>query len=144
VEHIQPRHQHVCDILPQTKQHNLSNKAHNSPIFRLRKCFSLFPRHSTQWRPLFLNGVGLIQVDIGGHPPVQNSILFILKVFYLTRFSIMQKFLFNYGLFTYGAVPKPYRTSKWILVASHLFQLAYFGSFHVNTYFCTSRVVLGL
>jgi hypothetical protein len=33
------------------------------------KRFSLSPGHSTQWRPLLPKEGGLIQVDIGGHPP---------------------------------------------------------------------------
>jgi hypothetical protein len=144
VEQIQPRQQQVRDNLPQTKQHNFSNKAHNSPRFRFRKCFPLFPGHSMQWRPLLPKGGGLIQVDIGGHPPVPNSNWLILTVFSSTRFSVMGTFLCNCGFCTYGVVLKPYTTSRWILVAAHLFQLAYFGSFHVSTSFCTSRAVLGL
>jgi hypothetical protein len=31
--------------------------------------FSLSPGHSTQWRPFLPKEGGLIQVDIGGHPP---------------------------------------------------------------------------
>jgi hypothetical protein len=53
-------------------------------------------------------------------------------------------FLCNCGLCTYRVVLNPYTTSMWILVVIHLFQLAYFGSFHVSTSFCTSRAVLGL
>jgi hypothetical protein len=37
------------------------------------KCFPLFPRNTMQWRPLLPKGGGLIQVDIGGHPPVPTS-----------------------------------------------------------------------
>jgi hypothetical protein len=33
------------------------------------KRFSLSPGHSTQWIPLLPKEGGLIQVDIGGHPP---------------------------------------------------------------------------
>ena len=39
-----------------------------------------------QWRPLLSKGVGMIQVDIGGHPPIplaQNT------VFYLGSFFIL-------------------------------------------------------
>jgi hypothetical protein len=86
----------------------------------------------------------LIQVDIGGHPPVPNSNWLILTVFSSTCFSVMGTFLCNCGFCTSGAILKPYTTSRWILVAAHLFQLAYFGSFHVSTSFCTSRAVLGL
>jgi len=70
-EDIQPCQQLICDSLPQTKKHNLSNKACSSPRFRLIKCFPLFPGHSTQWIQFLPEGVGLIQVDIGGHPSIQ-------------------------------------------------------------------------
>jgi hypothetical protein len=144
VEHIQPHQQQVRDSLPQTKQHNLSNKVHNSPRFKFRKCFPLFPGNSTQWIPLLPNGEGLIQVDIGGHPPVPYSNWIIWTIFSSTRFSVMGTFLCNCGFYTYRDVLNPYTTSRWILVAAHLFQLYYFGSLHVSTSFCTSRVVLGL
>jgi hypothetical protein len=61
------------DNLPQNKQHNFSNKAHNSPRFIFRKIFPLFPGHSTQWIPLLSERGGLIQVNIDGCPPVPNS-----------------------------------------------------------------------
>jgi hypothetical protein len=69
VEQIQPRQQQVRDSLPQTKQRDVSNKASNSPRFRFNKRFPLSPGNSTQWRPLLPKEGGLIQVDIGGHPP---------------------------------------------------------------------------
>jgi hypothetical protein len=47
VEQLQPLQQHVCGSLPQAKKHNFSNKARSSPSFRFRKCFPLFPKHST-------------------------------------------------------------------------------------------------
>jgi hypothetical protein len=137
VEQIQPRQQQVRDNLPQTKQHNFSNKAHNSPRFRFNKRFPLFLRHSTQWRPLLPKGGGLIQVDIGGHPPIPNSNWLILIVFSSTHFSVMGTLLCNYGFYTSEDVLNPYTTSRWILVASHLVQLAYFGIFHLSTSLCT-------
>jgi hypothetical protein len=73
-------------------------------------------------------------VDIGGHPLVPNSNWLILTVFSSTCFSIMGTFICNYGFFTSGVVLKPYTTSRWILVVAHLFQLDYFGVFHVSTY----------
>jgi hypothetical protein len=106
VEQIQPHQQQVRDSLPQTKQHNFSNKAHNSPRFRFRKCFPLFPGHSTQWRPLLPKGGGLIQVDIGGHPPVPNSNWLILTVFSSTRFSVMGTFLCNCGFLHLRGCPE--------------------------------------
>jgi hypothetical protein len=36
-------------------------------------CFSLSPRNSMQWIPLLPKEGGLIQVDIGGHPPFPNG-----------------------------------------------------------------------
>jgi hypothetical protein len=85
----------------------------------------------------------MIQVDIGGHPPVPNYNWLILTVFSSTCFSIMGKFIYNCGFFTSRAILNPYTTSKWIMVHAHLFQLAYFGSFHVTTSFYTSRAILG-
>jgi hypothetical protein len=42
----------------------------------------------------------MIQVDIGGHPPVPNSNWLILTVFSSTRFSVMGTLLCNYGFCT--------------------------------------------
>jgi hypothetical protein len=114
VEQIQPYQQKVDDNLPQTKQHNFSNKARNSIRFILRKDFPLFPGKSMQWRPLLPKGGGLIQVDIGGHPPVPNSNWLILTVFSSTYFSVMGTFLFNCGFYTYKVVLNPYKESRWI------------------------------
>jgi hypothetical protein len=86
----------------------------------------------------------MIQVDIGDHLPVPNSNSLIWTVFNSTCFSVMGIFLCNCGFCTYGVVLNPYILSRWILAVTHLFQLAYFLFFHVNTYFCTSSVVLGL
>jgi hypothetical protein len=97
-----------------------------------------------QWRPFISKGEGFIEVDIGGHPPIPTSNWLILLFFSLERFSVIGTILCNYGFFTYGAMLNPYTSSRWILVVSHIFQLAYFGSFHVNTSFCTSKVILGL
>jgi hypothetical protein len=47
--------------------------ARNSPRCRFNKRFSLSPEHSTQWRPLLPKEGGLIQVDIGGHPPFSTG-----------------------------------------------------------------------
>jgi hypothetical protein len=70
VEQIQPYQQQVRGSLPQTKQRDVSSKASNSPRFRFNKRFPLFPENSTQWRPFLPKEGGLIQVDIGGHPPI--------------------------------------------------------------------------
>jgi hypothetical protein len=64
-----PQPQQVRDKLPQTEQRDVSNKASSSPRCRFNKRFSLSPRNSTQWRPFLPKEGGLIQVDIGGHPP---------------------------------------------------------------------------
>jgi hypothetical protein len=65
----QPQLQQVHDRLPQTKQRDVSSNTSSSPRCRSSKCFSLSPKNSTQWRPLLPKEGGLIQVDIGGHPP---------------------------------------------------------------------------
>jgi hypothetical protein len=69
VKKVQPFQPHVRDNLQQAKQRNFSNKASSSSRCRFNKHFSLSPGHSTQWRPLLPKEGGLIQVDIGGHPP---------------------------------------------------------------------------
>jgi hypothetical protein len=66
---VQPFQPHVRDNLQQAKQCNFSNKASSSSRCRFNKRFSLSPGNSTQWRPLLPKEGGLIQVDIGGHPP---------------------------------------------------------------------------
>jgi hypothetical protein len=116
VEHIQPRQQQVCDSLSQTKQHNFSKKARNSPRFIFIKCFPLFPGHSMQWRPLLPKGRGLIQVDIGGHPPVPTGssyqflvhhvllYFFVIVGYTLTRLS---KPLHIFQVDTSGLPPNP-------------------------------------
>jgi hypothetical protein len=86
----------------------------------------------------------MIQVDIGGHPHVPNYNWPIWTIFSSTCFSIMGKCLCNYGFFTYRDVLNPYTTSRWISMVTHLFQLDYFGSFHVSTSLCTSRAILGI
>jgi hypothetical protein len=69
----QPQPQQVRDRFPQTEQRGVSSKTSSSPRCRFNKCFSLSPRNSTQWRPLLPKEGGLIQVDIGGHPPFPNG-----------------------------------------------------------------------
>jgi hypothetical protein len=69
VKKVQPFQPQVRDDLQQTKQRDGSNKASNSPRFRFNNAFPLSPGNSTQWRPLLPKEGGLIQVDIGGHPP---------------------------------------------------------------------------
>jgi hypothetical protein len=98
VEHIQSCQQPVCDSLPQTKQHNLSNKALISPIFIFRTCFPLFLGHLMQWRPLLPKG----WIDPGGYwwPPTCSNWL-ILSVFSSVRSFIL---LCNCGFYTFGLV----------------------------------------
>jgi hypothetical protein len=69
----QPQLQKVHDRLPQTKQRDVSNNTSSSPRCRSSKRFSLSPGNSTQWRPLLPKEGGLIQVDIGGHPPFSTG-----------------------------------------------------------------------
>jgi hypothetical protein len=68
-----PQPQQVHDKLPQTKQRDVSSKTSNSPRCRFNKRFSLSLENSTQWRPFLPKEGGLIQVDIGGHPPFPNG-----------------------------------------------------------------------
>jgi hypothetical protein len=65
----QPQLQQVHDRLPQTKHHDVSSNTRSSPRCRSNKHFSLSLRNSTKLIPLLPNEGGLIQVDIGGHPP---------------------------------------------------------------------------
>jgi hypothetical protein len=73
VKKVQPFQPQVHDNLQQAKQCNFSNKASNSSRCKFNKHFSLSPGHSMQWRPLLPKEGGLIQVDIGGHPPFPTS-----------------------------------------------------------------------
>jgi hypothetical protein len=85
--------------------------------------------------------------DLGGYwwPPTYSKFqLAHIDSFSSTRFSVMENFLSNCGFFTYRSILNLYTTSRWILVASHLFQLDYFENFHVNTSFYTFRVILGI
>jgi hypothetical protein len=82
VEQIQPCQQQVRDNLQQAKQCNFSSKASNSPRFRFNKCFPLSPGNSMQWRPLLPKEGGLIQVDIGGHPPIPTGSKQFLAIYY--------------------------------------------------------------
>jgi hypothetical protein len=70
---VQPFQPHICDNLQQAKQRNFSNKASISSRSRFNKRFSLSPRKSMQWIPLLPKEEGLIQVDIGGHPPFPSG-----------------------------------------------------------------------
>jgi hypothetical protein len=70
VQTIQPQ---VRDRFLETKQRDFSSKTSSSPRCRFNKCFSLSLGNSTQWRPFLPKEGGLIQVDIGGHPPFPNG-----------------------------------------------------------------------
>jgi hypothetical protein len=69
VKKVQPFQPQVRDDLQQTKQRDVSNKTSSSPRCRFNKRFPFSPGNSMQWRPLLPKEGGLIQVDIGGHPP---------------------------------------------------------------------------
>jgi hypothetical protein len=73
VKKVQPFQPQVHDDLQQAKQCDASNKTSNSLRCRFNKRFSFSPGNSTQWRPLLPKEGGLIQVDIGGHPPFPNG-----------------------------------------------------------------------
>jgi hypothetical protein len=94
----QPQPQQVRDRLPQTEQRDVSNKASNSPRFRFNKHFFLSPGHSTQWRPLLPKEGGLIQVDIGGHPPFPTG---------SKQFSGNFGNLLFLAVFNFGAILRP-------------------------------------
>jgi hypothetical protein len=53
-----------------SKQANSFTKASGSPGTRFNRNFLTSWRLCTQWGPLLPKGGGLIQVDIGGHPPI--------------------------------------------------------------------------
>jgi hypothetical protein len=69
VKKVQPFQPQVRDNLQKVKQRNFSSKASSSPRFNFSNRFPLSPGNSTQWIPLLPKEGGLIQVDIGGHPP---------------------------------------------------------------------------
>jgi hypothetical protein len=73
VKKVQTFQPQVCDRFPQTKQRVFSSKTSSSPRCRFNKCFYLSLGNSMQWRPLLPKEGGLIQVDIGGHPPFPNG-----------------------------------------------------------------------
>jgi hypothetical protein len=79
---------------------------------------------------------GLIQMDIGGHPPIPNgsSCQFLVQHVLMYFFVIMGSTLL--GLF------EVLHIFQVDTVASHLIQLPYFVCFHVSTSCCTSRAVL--
>jgi hypothetical protein len=67
IQHLQQVH----DILPQEKykQDIYFNKESNSPRFRFNRSFPISRGNLMQWGPLLPKGGGMIQVDLGGHPP---------------------------------------------------------------------------
>jgi hypothetical protein len=69
VKNSQPFQPQFRENFQKAKQRNFSNKASSSSRCRFNKLFSLSPGHSTQWIPFIPKEGGLIQVDIGGHPP---------------------------------------------------------------------------
>jgi hypothetical protein len=60
VKKFQPFQPHAHDILPQTKQRDVSNKASSSPRFRFNKRFFLSPENATKWISLIPKEGGLI------------------------------------------------------------------------------------
>jgi hypothetical protein len=57
----------------QPLQHQAATTFHkpsNSPRFKFNKCFPISHENSTQWIPLIPKEGGLIEMDIGGHPPI--------------------------------------------------------------------------
>jgi hypothetical protein len=73
LDNVQPFQHQVIDNLPQTKHHNFSSKASSSPRIRFNKHIPLSPENSMQWIPFIPKEGGLLQVDIGGHPPIPTG-----------------------------------------------------------------------
>jgi hypothetical protein len=69
VEQIQPLQQQVHDSLQQDKNDIFFNKASSAPSFKFRKILPISHGNLTQWGPLLPKGGGMIQMDLGGHPP---------------------------------------------------------------------------
>jgi hypothetical protein len=76
-----------------------------------------------QWIPFLHKGEGLIQVYIGGHPPILigSSCPFLVQHVLLYFFVIV-------GYTLLGSL-NPYTYSRWIMVASHLIQFVIFYFF---------------
>ena len=53
-----------------SKMANSCTKASGSPRTKFNRSFLIAWRNSTQWGPFLPKGGGMIQVDIGGHPPI--------------------------------------------------------------------------
>jgi hypothetical protein len=65
-----------------SKKANSFTKASGSPGTKFSRGFLISWRNSTQWGPLLPKGGGMIQVDIGGHPPIpRGSPPLLLSVF---------------------------------------------------------------
>jgi hypothetical protein len=69
VKKVQPFQPQFRDNLQQAKKHNFFGKASSSPRFSFSNRFPLFAGNSTEWGPLLPKEGGVIQVDIGVHPP---------------------------------------------------------------------------
>jgi hypothetical protein len=67
-DHITPTNR-VANYIELSKQANSFTRASDSLGTKLSRSFLISWRNSTQWRPLLLKGVGMIQEDIVGHPP---------------------------------------------------------------------------
>jgi hypothetical protein len=69
VEHIQPLQQQVHESLQQAKHDNFFSKASNTPSFIFSISLPSSQGNLTQWGPFLPKGGGMIQIDLGGHPP---------------------------------------------------------------------------
>jgi hypothetical protein len=69
VEQIQPLQQQVHENLQQAKQDNFFNEASITPSFRFNRSLPISHGNLTQWGPFIPKGGGMIQMDLGGHPP---------------------------------------------------------------------------
>jgi lipoprotein-anchoring transpeptidase ErfK/SrfK len=66
IKHTRKKGYHYIEL---SKQANSFTKANGSPGTKFSRSFLISWRNSTQWGPLLPKEGGLIQVDIGGHPP---------------------------------------------------------------------------
>ena len=68
--HIKNTHQQRSNYIGLSNLANSCTKESGSPGTKFSKNFLISWRNLTQWGPLLPKGGGMIQVDIGGHPPI--------------------------------------------------------------------------
>jgi hypothetical protein len=76
--------------LPQTKQVQLLQQGKQLTKVQIQQAFPLSPGNSMQWIPFLPKEGGLIQVDIGGHPPIPTgSKQFVGNLLFLAVFRFL-------------------------------------------------------